>query len=81
MFNEAMSYREEFDFLHLGNAESGRNTMVKQLRIHFGDGFPTSVRKSLIPFITANLSDAVVSVLNLMQNSDVEITDSYAKVR
>ncbi|KAM7540865.1 hypothetical protein Aperf_G00000044589 [Anoplocephala perfoliata] len=50
--------------------------MVKQLRIHYGDSFPTSVRKFLIPFITANLADAVVRVIKMMQESDKEINDS-----
>lgn len=61
----------------LGNRGSGRSTMVKQLRIHYGDSFPTSVRKFLIPLIMANLADAVVSVVKMMKESSTEISDPY----
>ncbi|VDD77916.1 unnamed protein product [Mesocestoides corti] len=71
--------RREIRLLLLGTKGSGRNTMVKQLRIHYGDSFPTSVRKFLIPFINANLADAVVRVIQLMQASGRHITDPYVK--
>ncbi|VDO04157.1 unnamed protein product [Rodentolepis nana] len=51
--------------------------MVKQLRIHYGDSFPTSVRKFLIPFVMANLADTVVRVIKMMQESYAEISDPY----
>ncbi|KAM3178752.1 hypothetical protein ACTXT7_001942 [Hymenolepis weldensis] len=59
------------------NRGSGRSTMVKQLRIHYGDSFPTSVRKFLIPLIMANLADAVVSVIKMMKESSADISDPY----
>ncbi len=54
--------------------------MVKQLRIHYGDGFPTKVRKSLIPFIMSNLADAIVCFTKSMNENGFEIADNYAKV-
>lgn len=54
--------------------------MIKQLRIHYGDSFPTPVRKLLIPFINANLADAVVRVVKMMQDSGIDICDPYVKV-
>lgn len=51
--------------------------MVKQLRIHYGDSFPTSVRKFLIPFIIANLADSVVRVVQMMKERGAAISDPY----
>lgn len=68
------------EFTLTGNKGSGRSTLVKQLRIHYGDSFPTPVRKFLIPIITANLADAVVCVVRIMQNSGIKIADSYVQV-
>nr|CDS31838.1 guanine nucleotide binding protein subunit [Hymenolepis microstoma] len=70
-------HRREIRLLLLGNRGSGRSTMVKQLRIHYGDSFPTSVRKFLIPFVMANLADTVVRVVKMMQVSYAEISDPY----
>ncbi|EUB61668.1 Guanine nucleotide-binding protein alpha-15 subunit [Echinococcus granulosus] len=53
--------------------------MVKQLRIHYGDSFPTPVRKFLIPFITANLADAVVRVVKIMEDLGDGIADPYVQ--
>ncbi|KAH9285849.1 Guanine nucleotide-binding protein alpha-15 subunit [Echinococcus granulosus] len=61
------------------NRGSGRSTMVKQLRIHYGDSFPTPVRKFLIPFITANLADAVVRVVKIMEDLGDGIADPYVQ--
>ncbi|KAL5112206.1 Guanine nucleotide-binding protein alpha-15 subunit [Taenia crassiceps] len=69
--------RREIRLLLLGNRGSGRSTLVKQLRIHYGDSFPTPVRLFLIPLITANLADAVVCVVKIMQDSGIKIADPY----
>eukprot|EP00108_Taenia_solium_P007775 TsM_000393900 transcript=TsM_000393900 gene=TsM_000393900 len=67
------------EFAFKGNRGSGRSTLVKQLRIHYGDSFPTHVRKFLIPLITANLADAVVRVVKIMQDSGIKIADAYVQ--
>ncbi|VDL89680.1 unnamed protein product [Schistocephalus solidus] len=70
---------KDIQLLFLGGQNSGKNTMIKQLRIHFGDGFPTKVRKNFVQVLLANLADAVCFVLEEMRNNDKEFSDPYAK--
>ncbi|THD26375.1 hypothetical protein D915_002867 [Fasciola hepatica] len=71
--------KREVQLLLVGPPQSGKNTVCKQIRIHFGDGFPTATRMSLIPIILANLADAVALVLLNMKNLQVEFEDSSAR--
>ncbi|KAL7062300.1 hypothetical protein AAHC03_01323 [Spirometra sp. Aus1] len=70
---------KDIQLLLLGGRNTGKNTMIKQLRIHFGDGFPTNVRKNFVHVLLANLADAVCFVLEEMQNLNKEFSDPYAK--
>ncbi|KAF5396647.1 hypothetical protein PHET_09627, partial [Paragonimus heterotremus] len=71
--------RRELQLLLIGSANSGKNTISKQLRIHYGDGFPPNARLQLAPTILANLADSVALVLRNMSGLNIHFTDMSVK--
>ncbi|CAL8096126.1 unnamed protein product [Calicophoron daubneyi] len=68
--------KRELQLLLVGLTQSGKNTLCKQLRIHYGDGFPQASRVELIPTVLANLADAVALVLDSMTTLRIEFADN-----
>ncbi|VDP63472.1 unnamed protein product [Schistosoma curassoni] len=59
---------------------SGKNTFCKQMRLHFGDGFPVSYRNEMKPTILANTTDAIAMVLEYMKDANISFSDILAHV-
>ncbi|CAH8857498.1 unnamed protein product [Trichobilharzia szidati] len=70
--------KKEIQLLLVGLPNSGKNTFCKQLRLHFGDGFPTSYRIEMKPTILANTTDAIALVLEYMKDSGLIFSDILA---
>ncbi|GAA37642.2 guanine nucleotide-binding protein alpha-15 subunit [Clonorchis sinensis] len=71
--------KREVQVLLVGSPNAGKNTLSKQIRIHYGDGFPAAARRQVIPIILANLTDAVILVLKNLMNLRVEFADTTTK--
>ncbi|KAA3676764.1 uncharacterized protein DEA37_0014110 [Paragonimus westermani] len=67
------------ELLSTGSSHSGKNTISKQLRIHYGDGFPPNARLQLAPTVLANLADSVALVLRNMPGLNIHFTDTSVK--
>ncbi|CAH8591455.1 unnamed protein product [Heterobilharzia americana] len=70
--------KKEIQLLLIGLPNSGKNTFCKQLRLHFGDGFPTSFRVDMKSTILANTTDAIALVLEYMKESNILFSDILA---
>lgn len=63
-----------------GGIDSGKSTLVKQFRIHFGDGYPEATRHAFINDALENLSDGIHLVLDHMQQWGIWFFDPYVEV-
>ncbi|TGZ72443.1 hypothetical protein CRM22_002084 [Opisthorchis felineus] len=77
--HENAAKKREVQVLLVGPPNAGKNTLSKQIRIHYGDGFPAAARRQVIPIILANLTDAVILVLKNLMNLRVEFADTTTK--
>ncbi|CAH8604563.1 unnamed protein product [Schistosoma haematobium] len=70
--------KKEIQLLLIGLPNSGKNTFCKQMRLHFGDGFPVSYRNEMKPTILANTTDAIAMVLEYMKDANISFSDILA---
>ncbi|XP_064601177.1 guanine nucleotide-binding protein subunit alpha-11-like [Liolophura sinensis] len=70
---------EEEDVLSVGGASSGKSTFIKQLRLHYGDGFPAQARQVFIPHIVDNVTDAFNILLEQMARLGIPFSDTQAE--
>ena len=59
-------YRSIHRLLLLGTGESGKSTLVKQMKMHHQNGFQNSERMEMVIEIRKNVREAVITVLNAM---------------
>ncbi|XP_052771298.1 guanine nucleotide-binding protein G(i) subunit alpha-3-like isoform X6 [Mya arenaria] len=70
--------KNELTLLLLGGAYSGKSTFVKQLRIHYGDGFPEDERGPYKHQVHDNISGAVHKVIDHMRIENIKFdNDAY----
>ncbi|KAI6655942.1 guanine nucleotide-binding protein (G protein), subunit alpha [Oopsacas minuta] len=67
--------KSELRVLLLGTGESGKTTVIKQMRINYGDGFDQESRAKLRPNIYRNIYNAVHYIINGMDTLGLK----YAK--
>ncbi|VDK40151.1 unnamed protein product [Taenia asiatica] len=65
---EKRNFRSTHRLLLLGAGESGKSTIVKQMRILHIDGFSDTEKKEKIVDIRKNLRDAICSIVGAMPN-------------
>ncbi|VDM30786.1 unnamed protein product [Hydatigera taeniaeformis] len=65
---EKRNFRSTHRLLLLGAGESGKSTIVKQMRILHIDGFSDAEKKEKIVDIRKNLRDAICSIVGAMPN-------------
>ncbi|CAH8527780.1 unnamed protein product [Schistosoma turkestanicum] len=70
--------KKEIQLLLIGLPNSGKNTFCKQMRLHFGDGFPVTYRTEMKPTILANMTDAIAMVLEYMKETNITFSDILA---
>ncbi|CAH8582586.1 unnamed protein product [Schistosoma rodhaini] len=70
--------KKEIQLLLIGLPNSGKNTFCKQMRLHFGDGFPISYRNEMKSTILANTTDAIAMVLEYMKDANITFSDILA---
>ncbi|KAK4471003.1 hypothetical protein MN116_006504 [Schistosoma mekongi] len=70
--------KKEIQLLLIGLSNSGKNTFCKQMRLHFGDGFPVSYRNEMKSIILANITDAIAMVLEYMKEVNITFSDILA---
>ncbi|XP_046567236.1 LOW QUALITY PROTEIN: guanine nucleotide-binding protein G(t) subunit alpha-2-like [Haliotis rubra] len=63
--------QKEVQLLILGGAGSGKSTFIKQLRLHYGDGFPESDRGQFVSSILQNCCNALNVILDMMNEMNV----------
>ncbi|WAR22524.1 GNAI3-like protein [Mya arenaria] len=74
--------KNELTLLLLGGAYSGKSTFVKQLRIHYGDGFPEDERGPYKHQVHDNISGAVHKVIDHMRIENIKFdNDAYMDQR
>lgn len=77
-------YRSTHRLLLLGAGESGKSTIVKQMRIlHVDGGFGPEERRQKIEYIKRNIRDAILTITGAMStlNPHVELDDPSLKFR
>ncbi|TNN07810.1 Guanine nucleotide-binding protein alpha-4 subunit [Schistosoma japonicum] len=70
--------KKEIQLLLIGLSNSGKNTFCKQMRLHFGDGFPVAYRNEMKSIILANITDAIAMVLEYMKEENITFSDILA---
>lgn len=71
----------ELTLLLLGSACSGKSTFVKQLRIHYGDGFPDEERMQFINQIHDNISGAANKIIACMKESPIQFDNDNLQMQ
>jgi translation elongation factor EF-1alpha len=67
MVAEAKKYLK---IIFLGPSDSGKSTLLKQLKIVYGDGFTQEDKLRYKRAINENIYDSIVSVINCMATLD-----------
>eukprot|EP00794_Sanderia_malayensis_P016039 gene16039-17661_t len=63
-------YRRIHRLLLLGAGESGKSTLVKQMKILHKDGFCDEERLQMVSYIRSNICEAVITILKAMKTID-----------
>ena len=58
--------------LLLGAGECGKSTILKQMQIIHGKGYPEEERKEYVPIIYANTVQSMMTILNAMENLEIK---------
>ncbi|PAA67192.1 hypothetical protein BOX15_Mlig027162g1 [Macrostomum lignano] len=75
---ERKDYKSTHRLLLLGAGESGKSTIVKQMRILHIDGFTPEEKKQKILDIKKNIRDAILSITGAMSNLTPQISLEHA---
>ncbi|KII95402.1 hypothetical protein PLICRDRAFT_150105 [Plicaturopsis crispa FD-325 SS-3] len=72
---DSKKFRKECKILLLGSGESGKSTVVKQMKIIHQNGFTTEERKVYRPTVYKNLLDSAQAVVLAMRKIGVDCMD------
>lgn len=64
---DAEKAMKEVKLLLLGAGECGKSTILKQMTIIHGKGYPEEERKEYVPIIYANVVQSMICILNAME--------------
>ena len=70
------SYKKEVKLLLLGAGESGKSTIVKQMRVIHEDGYTPGERKQYRPVVHSNTIQSLFAILNAMKKLDIHFSDA-----
>ena len=65
----------EFKLLLLGTGESGKSTIVKQMRIIYGMGYTDEERREFRTLVFQNLFTCMKAMLDFMELSSISLAD------
>ena len=68
--------KTELRVLLLGTGESGKTTVIKQMRINYGEGFDADSRSKLRPNIYRNVYNAIQYLINGMDTLGLKYTET-----
>ncbi|KAI6233902.1 Guanine nucleotide-binding proteinG(I) subunit alpha [Aphelenchoides fujianensis] len=69
----------EFKLLLLGAGESGKSTVLKQMRIMYSDGYPDEERRSYKPVVYQNTIQSMMAILKAMGSLHIEFDSPLRK--
>jgi hypothetical protein len=69
------NYRRELKLLLLGTGESGKSTIIKQMRILYGEGFSDQDRKEFAVLVYLNVLRALKAMIDAMDRFSIEFQD------
>ena len=72
--------REALLILHTGAGESGKSTIIKQMRIIYNDGFSEDERRQARTVIYSNIVVAFKVLLDIMDVESIDVETKRAKV-
>ncbi|KAF5364744.1 hypothetical protein D9758_009302 [Tetrapyrgos nigripes] len=70
--DDSKRFKKECKILLLGSGESGKSTIVKQMRIIHKDGFPEEERKTYRPTIYRNVLDSAHAIIVAMRKIGID---------
>ncbi|EDQ89271.1 uncharacterized protein MONBRDRAFT_25538 [Monosiga brevicollis MX1] len=73
---ERMSKQREYKILLLGTGESGKSTIIKQMRIIYGQGFNESDRLAYKPLVYRNIITSMKRMLDALDQLSLQLADS-----
>ncbi|KAF9260789.1 heterotrimeric G-protein alpha subunit, GPA3-like protein [Marasmius fiardii PR-910] len=66
--------KRECKILLLGPGDSGKSTVVKQMRIIHKDGIPEPERATYAPIVSGNVLDSARAIIDFMREYDIDCT-------
>ncbi|KAF9256026.1 heterotrimeric G-protein alpha subunit, GPA3-like protein [Marasmius fiardii PR-910] len=73
-------YKKECKILLLGSGESGKSTIVKQMRIIHKNGFPDKERAQFRPIVYRNVLDSVHAIILAMKKLNIQCANSGNRI-
>lgn len=70
--------RKEFKLLLLGTGESGKSTILKQMRIIYGEGFDQARRQSYTAMVYRNLLRAMRAIAHAIESQSLDLDSGLA---
>ncbi|KAL0569819.1 Guanine nucleotide-binding protein alpha-2 subunit [Marasmius crinis-equi] len=70
--DDAQRFKRECKILLLGSGESGKSTVVKQMRIIHKDGFPDNERATYKPIVYRNVLDSAQALIVMMRKLNID---------
>ena len=65
-------YMKEIKLLLLGAGESGKSTIVKQMRLMHGDGYSPGERKQYLSVVHSNTLESLFAILQAMKRLKIQ---------
>ena len=78
--NDMKRTKTELRVLLLGTGESGKTTVIKQMRINYGEGFDADSRSKLRPNIYRNVYNAIQYLINGMDTLGLKYESSISEI-
>ena len=68
--------KHQLKILLLGTGESGKSTIIKQMKIIYGQGFSEEERKGFKPLVCRNILRSSKAMIDAMDVHDISLGDS-----
>lgn len=75
MEREQLEKANPAKLLLLGPADSGKTTVLKQMKILHGNGFSEKERKDFIKRVWENISDSMTALINACNNWKIDFSE------
>lgn len=75
MFPLLLHFNQELKLLLLGTGESGKSTIIKQMRILYGEGFAEEDRKGFTMLVYRNILTSMKAMLDALDKFGMKLAD------